>query len=64
MAQGASGSIFCVEDCETQDEENKYLAIKKIERAFEHKMYTRKILRELKILRLLKHENVLILKTL
>ena len=58
MAQGASGSIFCVEDTESQEEESKYLAIKKIEKPFEHKMYARKILRELKILRLLKHENV------
>lgn len=54
--------IFCAEDKEAQDEENKLLAIKKIERAFEHKMYARKILRELRILRLLKHENVSVLK--
>ena len=58
VAQGASGMIFCAEDAETDSEENKYIAVKKIEKAFEHKMYSRKILRELKILRLLKHENV------
>ena len=34
------------------------IAIKKIERAFEHRLYAKRTLRELKILRLMKHENV------
>ncbi len=50
--------IFCAEDSEDLCEETRFLAIKKIEKAFEHKTYARKILRELKLLRLLKHENV------
>lgn len=33
-------------------------AIKKIERAFEHPLFAKRTLRELKILRLLSHENV------
>ena len=44
------------------DPENNLVAIKKIEKAFEHKIFTKRTLRELKILRLLKHENVLIKK--
>jgi mitogen-activated protein kinase 1/3 len=34
------------------------VAIKKIEKAFDHRLYAKRTLRELKILRLLKHENV------
>ena len=34
------------------------MAIKKIEKTFDHKIYAKRTLRELKILRLLKHENV------
>lgn len=37
------------------------MAIKKIERAFEHRLYAKRTLRELKILRLMKHENVIII---
>ena len=35
------------------------VAIKKIEKAFEHKIFSLRTLRELKIMRLLDHENVL-----
>lgn len=34
------------------------VAMKKIERAFEHELFSKRTLRELKILRLLDHENV------
>jgi serine/threonine protein kinase len=37
------------------------VAIKKIEKAFEHAIFTKRTLRELKILRLLAHENVIVL---
>jgi serine/threonine protein kinase len=40
------------------------VAIKKIERAFEHRLYAKRTLRELKILRLIRHENIVDLKTL
>jgi serine/threonine protein kinase len=40
------------------DPENNFVAIKKIEKAFEHKIFTKRTLRELRLLRLLKHENV------
>ena len=39
-------------------QENPLIAIKKIEKAFEHKIFTRRTLRELKCCRLLNHENV------
>jgi len=41
------------------DSEDSVVAIKKIEKAFEHKIFTKRTLRELKILRLLQHENVI-----
>jgi serine/threonine protein kinase len=37
---------------------DKTVAIKKIERPFEHKTYCKRTLRELKLLRLLDNENV------
>ena len=37
------------------------VAIKKIEKAFEHKIFAKRTLRELRISRLLKHENVSLL---
>jgi len=36
------------------------VAIKKIERAFEHRLYAKRTLRELKILRMMRHENVFV----
>lgn len=39
------------------------MAIKKIERAFEHKVFAQRTLRELKIMRLLEHENILSIKS-
>lgn len=35
------------------------MAIKKINKVFEHRIYAQRTLRELKIMRLLEHENVL-----
>jgi len=40
------------------------IAIKKIEKAFEHSTFTKRTLRELKILRLIQHENVIGIKTI
>ena len=44
--------------------ESNLVAIKKIEKAFEHKVFTLRTLRELKIMRILNHENVLSIKTI
>lgn len=40
------------------------MAIKKIERAFEHKIFMLRTLRELITMRLMRHENVLSLRTI
>jgi len=48
----------------TDTSDNNLVAIKKIEKAFEHKVFTLRTLRELKIMRLLNHENVLSIKTI
>ena len=58
VGSGAYGTVVMAEDTETSEEEHKLVAIKKIERAFEHPLFAKRTLRELKILRLLSHENV------
>ncbi len=40
------------------------MAIKKIDKAFEHKVFALRTLRELKIMRLLDHSNVLSVKSI
>jgi serine/threonine protein kinase len=57
VGHGAYGIVIAARDHEA-DEDHSLVAIKKIERAFEHKIFTKRTLRELKILRLLQHENV------
>lgn len=58
VGQGAYGVVVASRDKKSPDPEANLVAIKKIEKAFEHKVFTKRTLRELKILRLLKHENV------
>ena len=43
---------------------DKYIAIKKIEKAFELKLFTKRTLRELKILRILNHDNIINLESI
>jgi hypothetical protein len=40
------------------------VAIKKIDKAFEHKIFAKRTLRELRLLKLLKHENIIIIETI
>ena len=54
VGQGAYGIVVAAVD----NRDNSNVAIKKIEKAFEHKIFTKRTLRELKICRLLRHENV------
>lgn len=55
VGQGAYGIV-----CAAQDERtNEHIAIKKIENAFEHITFTKRTLRELRILRHLQHENLI-----
>ncbi|KAM3136216.1 hypothetical protein pb186bvf_011675 [Paramecium bursaria] len=64
IGSGAYGCVIQAEDKNAKIEKDKQVAIKKIERAFEHRLYAKRTLRELKILRLMKHENIVELKTL
>ena len=63
---GAYGTVVIANDKKkkTEDDEYEKVAIKKIERAFEHKLFTKRTLRELKTLRLLSHENIVKLVTI
>ena len=61
VGSGAYGVVVAAKDNE-EESENNLVAIKKIEKAFEHKVFPLRTLRELKIMRLLNHENVLSIK--
>lgn len=58
VGSGAYGCVIQAEDKTCKNEKDRHVAIKKIERAFEHRLYAKRTLRELKILRLIRHENV------
>ena len=64
MGQGAYGVVVAAKDLEADDPEDNLVAIKKIERAFDHKVFMQRTLRELKIQRLLQHENIIGVRTL
>ena len=64
IGQGAYGIVVAAKDKSTTNKDKQYVAIKKIEKAFEHKIFTKRTIRELKIMRLLKHENVLAIRSL
>lgn len=61
MGQGAYGIVVAANDKQNPD---SLVAIKKIEKAFEHKIFTKRTLRELKILRYINHENVISITTI
>ena len=62
LGSGAYGTVAAAKET-TTDENGKQVetlvAIKKINKVFEHKVYAQRTLRELKIMRLLEPENVL-----
>jgi serine/threonine protein kinase len=55
VGRGAYGVVVAASDKKTR----AMVAIKKIQKAFEHKIFAKRTLRELKILRLLNHDNIL-----
>lgn len=55
VGSGAYGVVVSARDSLT----GSRVAIKKIEKAFEHSTFTKRTLRELKILRLLEHDNIM-----
>jgi hypothetical protein len=56
--------VVAAKDIEADEPEDNLVAIKKIERAFDHKVFMQRTLRELKIQRLLQHENIIGVRTL
>ena len=64
VGSGAYGVVVAAKDTSIEDESAQLVAVKKIEKAFEHKVFTLRTLRELKIMRLLNHENVLSVKSI
>jgi mitogen-activated protein kinase 1/3 len=60
VGQGAYGIVCAARD----DKEDSVVAIKKMEKIFEHATFTKRTLRELIILRKMQHENVIALKTI
>lgn len=63
VGSGAYGVVVAAKD-HNEEEPNNLVAIKKIEKAFEHKIFALRTLRELKIMRLLNHDNVLSVKSI
>lgn len=61
LGKGAYGQVVKAKDLQEKEEELQDCAIKKIDDIFEHVLYAKRSLRELKILRLLEHENVSLL---
>lgn len=47
--------VVAARDRESKDKDRNLVAIKKIDKAFEHKIFTKRTLRELRLLKLLKH---------
>mmetsp|Transcript_8366 Transcript_8366/g.26642 ORF Transcript_8366/g.26642 Transcript_8366/m.26642 type:complete len:442 (-) Transcript_8366:453-1778(-) len=60
IGRGANGIVCHAEDTETGEQ----VAVKKIDRVFEHMTITRRTLRELRILRHLNHENLMQVKNI
>ena len=66
LGTGAYGTVVAAKETDkdaTGNQKEDFVAIKKIERAFEHKVFAQRTLRELKIMRLLEHENILSIKS-
>ena len=63
IGYGAYGIVVAAKDTSMPDakdgQESNLVAIKKIVKAFEHRVFSLRTYRELKIQRLLEHENVL-----
>lgn len=64
VGSGAYGVVVAARDNTEPDPAAALIAIKKIEKAFEHKVFALRTLRELKIMRLLDHDNILSVKSI
>lgn len=63
VGSGAYGVVVAARDT-SEPAGTNLVAIKKIEKAFEHKVFALRTLRELKIMRMLDHENVLTVRSI
>jgi len=59
VGQGAYGVVCSATYSGQEDEQEQVVAVKKIENAFEHLTFAKRTLRELRILRHLRHENLI-----
>lgn len=64
IGAGAYGVVVAAKDKGLDGSGDEYIAIKKMEKVFEHKIFAQRTLRELKIMRLLNHDNVLSIKNI
>lgn len=64
VGQGAYGIVVAAKDKQASDKTKELVAIKKIDKAFEHKIFAKRTLRELRLLKLLKHENIINIETI
>ena len=60
VGSGAYGVVTAAKDIAAEE----FVAIKKIEKSFEHPIFALRTLRELKINRLLNHDNIIKLRTI
>ena len=63
MGVGAYGIVVSAKDVEETESEDSMVAVKRISKTFEHRVFAMRTLREMKIMRLLDHENVLSINT-
>mmetsp|Transcript_39041 Transcript_39041/g.87315 ORF Transcript_39041/g.87315 Transcript_39041/m.87315 type:complete len:400 (+) Transcript_39041:335-1534(+) len=64
VGRGAYGVVCAARDDKASDSALAMVAIKKIHNAFEHAVYTKRTLREIRLLRILQHENVIGIRTI
>ena len=63
IGSGTNGKIVSARDTNEPEGED-LVAIKKMDKVFDHKTIARRTLRELRIIRLLQHENLLAVRTI
>jgi len=62
IGSGAYGTVIAAKDLDEEEPEEANVAIKKIDKIFEHRILAKRLLRELTILRLLQNENIISIK--
>lgn len=60
LGQGAYGTVFAAQDLKA----NSLVAIKKCRKVFQSRTMAKRVLREIRLLRLLKHENIVSMRSM